>query len=166
MRFATAALLSLLAVSLVAADRGPSTAEERSNALQMVRLLEQNPLAPKARDARQWLILWSASIPDITVDVCLHFVGGVQNVKKFPRASEIQIQTAFGQLAYQLEHPDAKPDGEATFVAGVESALKVYEAIVAAEPKSRTPFLDELIAKRDKNELPAFVHANMEGCSK
>jgi len=167
MRSATAALLALfLCAPLLAADRGPSTQQERDQAVKLTRLLEKDPLNPKAGDARKWLIFWSAAVPDITVDMCFHFVGGVQKVKKFPHESEIAVQTGWGQLAYQIEHPDAKPDDEATFVAGVESALKVYESILAAEPKSRVPFLDDLAVKRDKGELAAFVHENISGCRK
>lgn len=167
MRTATAALLALLvAAPLAAADRGPSTPEERDQAVKLTRLLEKNPLNPKAPDARKWLVFWTAAVPDITVDMCFHFVGGVQKVKKFPHDSEISVQTGFGQLAYQIEHTGAKPDDEATFAAGIESALKTYESILAAEPKSRVPFLDDLIVKRDKGELSAFVHENIGGCQK
>jgi hypothetical protein len=167
MRTATAALLALLvAAPLVAADRGPSTPEERDQAIKLTRILEHDPLHPKARDARAWLVTWVTVVPDITVGVCGYFIGGVQKVNKFPHDSEIVVQTMFGQLAYQLEHSAAKPYDEATFVAGVESALKAYESIVAKEPKSKVPFLDELIAKRDKGELAAFVHDNMDGCAK
>ncbi len=78
--------------------------------------------------------------------------------------SQIIVQTGWGQLAYQIEHAGAKPDDEATFVAGVESALKAYESILSTEPKSRVPFLDDLVVKRDKGELAAFVHDNISGC--
>jgi hypothetical protein len=165
MRTATAALLALLvAAPLVAADRGPSTPEEREKAVKITRLLEKDPLNPKARDARAWLVAWTIAVPDITVDMCSHFVGGVQKVRKFPHEAEIIVQTGWGQLAYQIEHAGAKPDDEATFVAGVESALKAYESILSTEPKSRVPFLDDLAVKRDKGELAAFVHENIGGC--
>ncbi len=48
----------------------------------------------------------------------------MRKVKKYTHESEIAVQTMFGQLAYQIEHPNAKADDEATFVAGMESALK------------------------------------------
>src|SRR5689334_3815876 len=101
MRTATAALLALLVVAtpLTAADRGPSTPEERAQAVKLTRLLEKDPLNPKTSDARKWLIFWTATIPDITVDMCFHFVGGAQKVKKFPHESEISVQTGWGQLA-------------------------------------------------------------------
>ena len=167
MRVTAAVLLfALVACPLAAADRGPSTQEERDRAVRLARLLESDPLHPKAKDARQWLAVWVISVPDISVSMCIHFVGGVQKVHKYAHDSEIGVQTMYGQLAYQIEHPDAKSDEEATYVAGVESALKAYESIIAKEPKSKVPFLDDLLVKRDHGELAAFVHANIAGCSK
>ena len=41
--------------------------------------------------------------------------------------------------------------------AGIEGTLKAYEALIKVKPKARWEFLDELIARREKGTLEAYV---------
>src|ERR1039458_7272074 len=56
-------------------QRGPSTAEERTKAVQFARDLEDDPLGPNAKDERSWITLWLIQIPDITVKFCTGLLG-------------------------------------------------------------------------------------------
>ena len=63
----------------------------------------------------------------------------------------------FSGAAFAIEHSDQASDQLAVSLAGLEGALKTYEAILKAKPKARWEYLDDLIAKREKGELKAYV---------
>ena len=145
-------LFLLLALPVVAQDRGPSTPEERSQAVRLTRALESDPLNRSARDARAWLTMWLAAVPDITVQVCGEFMKPLLDDKR-NYAAEIFTQSMFSSAAFVIEHPDEKDNAEAKYLAGVEGSLRAYESIRQAKPKVKWPILDELIAKRDAGQL-------------
>jgi len=60
----------LLAPRLRAAERGPSTAEERAKVIDLTRKLENDPLNPQAEEWRVWLAKWIDEVPDVVVPVC------------------------------------------------------------------------------------------------
>ena len=84
--------------------------------------------------------------------------------KKLKCANELMSQYAIGMTAFKLEHADKANDENAAQLAGVESALKVYEILIKDNPKGKADTIDALIAKRDKGELAAYV-ANVD-CGK
>jgi hypothetical protein len=45
----------------------------------------------------------------------------------------------------------------AIYTAAVEGSLRAYESILKVKPKARWPFLDDLLEKRSKGELPEYV---------
>lgn len=161
-----AALVAVaLALPVAAQQRGPSTAEERAQALQLARALEADPLHANARDARAWLTTWIVTVPDITVPVCGAFLGPVLESKK-NHAPEIFIQGIFSSAAFAIEHPEQKADEHAMYLAGVEGSLRAYESIRKAKPKVTWPLLDDLIARRDRGELAQYVRETMPRCKK
>jgi carboxypeptidase Q len=138
------------------AARGPSTPEERAKALTYADDLEKNPLGPQASDERRWLTTWLIEVPDIHVSVCVNVFA------KLEKGDKKQSNAIFGQLLYSsaafiLRNPDKASDIDATYLAGVEGALKVYEEIVQANPKDRQRSLDELIELRDSGKLADYV---------
>jgi hypothetical protein len=136
--------------------RGPSTPEERTTAVKVARLLESEPFHKDAKKMREWFTLWLIQVPDMSIDVCSGYLGPVLGGKK-DYSSEIFSQTMFSSAAFVIEHPDQAKDKVPIALAGVEGALKTYEAILKEKPKARLEFLDGLIAKRDKAELRAYV---------
>jgi hypothetical protein len=48
----------------------PSTAEERARAIEVTKKIQAEPLNPRYRSDRDWLLLWIEKIPDITVPIC------------------------------------------------------------------------------------------------
>jgi hypothetical protein len=143
--------------------RAPSTPEEREKAVELVRTLETNPLAESAQRDRQWLTLWLAAVPDIKVSLCAEFFPQLLGSKK-NHASELVMQSPYSMAAFVIEHPEKGDDDDAKYQAGVEGTLKAYEAILQKERKARWPILDELLLKRDKGELGAFIHATVPKC--
>jgi hypothetical protein len=149
-------MISLLGAATPAqSKRGPSTPEERDTAVKAARLLEADPFNKDAKKMREWFTLWLIEIPDISIEVC-NYLGPVLGSKK-DYAAEIFTQTMFSSAAFIIEHPDRAKDKVAVNLAGVEGALRFYEAVLKAKPKAKQDFLDGLIAKREKGELKAYV---------
>lgn len=144
----------------LAQERGPSTPEERSQAIRLTRGLEADPLHKDAKDARRWLTLWLIQVPDITVTLCTDYLSPLYDKDKNKDknyAPEITMQMMFSSAAFMIEHPDQVKDEVAVNKAGVEGSLKAYEAIAKAKPKVKWTFLDELIERRNKDTLDVYV---------
>ena len=162
-------LFSLLAVTLsVAQDepkRAPSTAEERQRFLTLTRKLEQNPLDKSLYADKKWAKDWLQDIPDINVNVCAPLLFGMQFVlEQNQYTPQLSYQATFGSAAYIIEHPDKAGDTAAQFVAGVESALKAYSAILKTDPQARSKALDNLLEKQKQGKLAEFVHDASKSC--
>jgi hypothetical protein len=117
--------------------------------------LEENPLDKSAKAIRSWAFVWSADTKDVTVIIC--GVGGPFMDKKVKFGNELMSQYAIAMTAFKLEHPEKANDENAAQLAGVESALKVYEILLKDNPKGKADAVDALIVKRDKGELAAYV---------
>jgi hypothetical protein len=148
-----AALLAPAAVH--AADRGPSTPEERTKALAIVHDNEQNPLAPSAQEQRRWLLALLTEVPDITVHACTILDGLSKPGKK--DSDLVFGQMVFSQAAFLIQNPDKKDDRNAEYLAGVEGALGIYESLLKANSKDRQTYLDDLLERRAAGTLEQFV---------
>jgi hypothetical protein len=138
-----------------AADRGPSTPEERKQALEYIHDFESNPLGPNAIHEREWVMLWLIEVPDIHVNVCLI-------LDKLPKGNKKDSNTifaaeTFSQAALVLEHPEKQDDLQAQYLAGVNGALDVYQVLVKANPKDQQPYLDDLLQRRTAGTLDQYV---------
>jgi hypothetical protein len=154
----------VIAASVRAADqRGPSTPEDRAKALQMIHQLESDPLSSGAKEARQWLTLWLIAVPDIHVALCTEFYPPLLGADK-NYASELVMQGPYSMAAFEIQHPDQAADEVSTYLAAVEGTLRTYEAILQKKPKARWPVLDDLLAKRERGELAAFVRETVPKC--
>ena len=161
LRLRTAGLLLalplLLTPALARQKRGPSTAEERATAVKGARLLESDPFNKDAKKTRAWFTLWLIQVPDISIEVCPAYLKPLYDAKGKNYSTEIATQMMFSSAAFVIEHPDQAQDRIAVNTAGLEGALKTYESIIKEKPKARWDFLDGLIARRDKGELPPYV---------
>jgi carboxypeptidase Q len=149
-------LLLMLSAAAAAQERGPSTAEERAKAVRLARELEDDPLGAEARHARAWLFQFITKVPDLDIVVCSTLVAELLETEE-NYARELSFQPVFSQTAYVIEHPEKANDRDATLLAGIEGMLRAYESILKAEPKARHKFLDDLIVRRDKGQLAAWV---------
>lgn len=155
--FATlvAGTLLLAPIAASAADRGPSTPEERKQALENIHAWQANPTGPQARDQFAWVLKFFVEVPDLSVHVCTIF-------DKLPKGDKKDASVIFGgefmaQAAFVIENPDKKADLLAEQQAGVEGALRIYELLLAANPKDRQTYLDDLIQRRTNGTLADFV---------
>ena len=149
------ALLLTPIVSSAQDRRGPSTADERKQALEFIHEWQSDPLSPQAKDQFSWLLKWFADVPDLTVHVCTI-------LDKLPKGDKKDSNTIFGgefmgQAEFVIENPDNKDNRLAEYKAGVEGALRVYELLLKTNPKDREPYLDDLVQRRDAGTLAQFV---------
>lgn len=144
-----------------AQKRGPSTPEERAKAVQLIDALEAEPLHKNGQQARRWLLIWLADVPDISVTMCTDYFAPLYKEKDKERekkyAAEIITQMPFSSAAFIVEHPEQAKDDVAVNKAGLEGSLKAYEAILKIKPEAKWPFLDQLIERRDKGTLEEYV---------
>jgi hypothetical protein len=157
-------LLLASTVSFTQDRRGPSTAEERQQALEYIHSWQADPLGPNAKDQFGWVLKWVAVVPDMTVHVCTL-------LDNLPKGDKKDSSTVFGglfmaQTAFLVENPDRQDDRLAEYQAGVEGALHVYEVLLKANPKDRQPYLDDLIQRRDAGTLGQFVKERADSACK
>jgi hypothetical protein len=158
-------LLGTIAFAQDEPKHAPSTAEERKRFLSLTRKLEQNPLDKSLYEEKKWAKKWLEDIPDINVNICAPILFGMDFIREQNKYTpQLSYQATFGSAAYIIEHPDKKGDTEAQFVAGVESALKSYSAIVKSDPQAKSKALDELLDKQKQGKLADFVHEADKGC--
>jgi hypothetical membrane protein len=136
--------------------RGPSTPEERSKVVKLARWLEQNPLAENAPATRQWLQEWIADVPDIRFKMCADLLGHALG-DNYSYSREVNQQMLFSGAAFTLERQDKARDDIAVYHAGVEGALRMYQVLVRSKPDAKLAFLDDLVAKRDHDQLVDYV---------
>jgi hypothetical protein len=161
-------ILFFLAVLTVAQDEpkhAPSTPAERQRFLALTRKLEQNPLEKSLYDEKKWAKKWLEEIPDINVNICAPILFGIDFVAEQNKYTpQLSYQATFASAAYIIEHPDKAGDMDAQFLAGVESALKSYSAIVKSDPQAKSKALDALLEKQKQGKLADFVRTASKSC--
>jgi ADP-ribosylglycohydrolase len=65
---------------------------------------------------------------------------------------------------YAIEHPEKTTDETAQYVAGVEGALKAYQAILKNKASARSEDLDDLLEKQGNGKLAEFVKTASHDC--
>jgi hypothetical protein len=131
--------------------------------VELANSIEFDPLGPDAKDQRTWISRWVADVSDPHIRACPNLLGPLADSKK-NNAPEIVGQMLPAAAAFVVAHPDKAADPIAVYTAGVEGALRAYENILRAKPKSANPFLDELIRKQKLSELRAYVEGLAGRC--
>jgi hypothetical protein len=148
--------------SAFAAGRGPSTPEERKQALDYIQHFMADPLNPALKSEISWIVGWTIEIPDVRVSLC--------NIIELPKGNKKDSQTLFtamvlSQTAFALQNPDKQNDDLAQYQAGVEGVLRIYELLLISKPNDRQPYLDDLIQRRDAGTLAQWVKERaVAGC--
>jgi hypothetical protein len=143
-------------VAAIAADRGPSTPEERKQALEYIQDFEANPLGPNALHERQWVIEWVIEVPDVHVSFCSSILDKMNKSDK-KDGPALLAAMLMAQTEFALQGSGKQGDVLAEYKAGVENVFRVYEVLLKANPKDRQPYLDDLIQRRDAGTLTQWV---------
>ena len=159
MRLKLALLPLLMAVSCVssAGESAPIEAPETDSAraAKYTAALEADPLGDDATAKRRWLLQWLTDTPDFIVTVC-DILGPLPKDDAVPNGPELLVQQMFGNVSYQIRNP-GKTDTLTLQVAGVESVLRSYSAILAKDQKARIPYFDNLVTEQRKGSLKAHM---------
>jgi len=145
----------------IAADRGPSTPEERKQALEYIQDFESNPLGPNAMKEREWVIRWVIEVPDIHLHFCSTILDKL-NKRDKKDGPTLLAAMMLSQTEFVLKHPEKQGDHLAEYRTGVEGVLRIYELLLTANPKDRQPYLDDLIQRREAGTLAPFVKQRAE----
>ena len=154
-------LFSLLFIAVVSTsiNAQDQNQKDRETLIKAARFLEEKPLDEKAKAVRGWAVSFVIKTDQVSVVVCGGDFMKPLLDKKNKNGAELIGQYTIGMAAFKLEHPDSKDDENAAQLAGVESALKAYEAIIKEKPKTSLPGMDDLVSKRNKGELRSLVEA-------
>jgi hypothetical protein len=116
-----------------------------------------NKYAPPSRlHVEQRLLLWTVNVPDISVTPCGSLLGPVLE-RKGPLDAILVGELTFAGAAFAIEHPERAGDLQGQRLAELESALRVYEHLLPARPEVRSPYLDDLLARRARHQLASLV---------
>jgi hypothetical protein len=157
------ATVAVFSTQAGAQQRGPSTPEDRARAVQTAKSLQSDPLAPNVQEDREWLVKWLIEVPDISVKMCTTFFGDLGDSKNGYPGAIIATMLA-SETAFVIEHPEKAKDVDAVYFAGVDGALRSYEAIHSKDASYRLSHLDDLIQKRDQGKLANYIHATAKKC--
>jgi len=69
-------------------------------------------------------------------------------------------QYTYGMASFKLANPDKAQDEDAAQLAGVESMLKAYEAMVKEKPKAQSANMDAIVTRRNNGELKKYLNEN------
>ncbi len=154
-------IFTLLFVGLTAQIASAQTDKEKNTALlvNITSFLEEKPFDEKAKSYRENAFRYLVETKDVFISVCSDVTKDALK-KKNKFAGELLIQQSLGMAVFKLTNPDQAENENAAQLAGLQSMLKSYEAMVAENPKAKSVAMDDLIAKRDNDELKALVEAS------
>ncbi len=152
-------LLILLSISPVLGRVSqPRVQNESEMLIKTVALLEEKPFDKEANKMREGAMKWLIQTDKVSVTLCSMMISQVED--KYKYKSDIFTQYTLGMGAFKLTNPEKAQDEAAIQLAGIESSLRFYEAIVKEKPKTKSAFMDELLAKRSAGSLSEYVAAN------
>ena len=140
-----------------------STQEDRQRLVAIAHKLEAAPLDPALAPEREWAVGFVVAAPDIHVRICTHLLGDLRR-PRYKYKSEVGEQLLISSAAFLIEHPDQADNSRAQSVGGMEGVLKVYSAIVKAEPQATVKSLDVLLEKQRDGKLADAVWEIVKDC--
>lgn len=145
-----AALVILATVQIAYAQEG------KELVIKTARALETSPSDKETRKMQKKAIKWITETNEINVSLCSGVYGMIADHENKYGEDMLSAYT-IGVAAFGIENPSKSANRNATHLAGVELALKVYEKLVKEKPGSNNDMIDLLIEQRDKGELAAAI---------
>lgn len=144
------------AIMVVATTQIIHAQEGKELVIKTARALETTPSDKETRKMQKKAIKWITETKEISVSLCQGVYGMIADYEN--KYGEDMISAyVIGVAAFGIENPSKSADRNATHLAGVELALKVYEKLVKEKPGTSNDMIDLLIEKRDKGELAATI---------
>lgn len=149
--FITVIIIALGAQSLFAQDG-------KELVIKTKQALETAPTAKETGKMETASVRWIIETDQVSVVACSG-VFSLYSDKKNKNSPSMTSAYTIGMAAFKLENPAKASDENAAQLAGLELALKVYEAIVKEKPKTKHDGIEALLVKRNNGELAALVNA-------
>lgn len=150
-------LMIIVALIIVAFSAQISFAQsEKELVIKTARALEEKPFDKETIKMRGQALKYVIETNDVSIIVCGGVIAPFLD-KKNKFGNELDVSYTIGMAAFKLENPAKASDENAAQLAGIESALKTYEAILKEKPKGKFDAVDALIAKRNDNTLAKYV---------
>lgn len=143
-------------LTIVFAAQASFAQGEKELVIRTAQALATTPLDKETKKMEEKALRWTIETEDVHLIAC----GGVFSLysdKKNKNSPSMTSAYMIGMAAFRLENP-AK-DENATQLAGLELALKVYEALIKEKPKTKNDSVEALLVKRNSGELAALVNA-------
>jgi hypothetical protein len=152
-QMAISCLLAIVLASTFGVVRGNQTSDDSEKLIKSARFLEEKPLDKDAKGIRSWAITWIIQTDKVSVKMCSTMLLD----KKYKYGSELLGQYTIAMAAFKLANVDRSGDEDAAQLAGIESALVAYEAMLKVQPKAQNGFMDDLVARRANGTLAQYV---------
>lgn len=149
----TIVLLALLVCATAAFAQS-----EKELTVKTARALETAPLSSDTVKMREKALRWVIETDQIHLIACGE-VFGLFSDKKNKNSSDMSAAYMIGMAAYKIEQPAKANDENASQLAGLETALKAYSAIVKEKPKTKFEKVDSLVEKMNSGQLAEMVTA-------
>jgi hypothetical protein len=133
-----------------------SAQSDKELAIKAARAVETSPFDKETIKMSERAERWVTETKDVTVGLCGGVVGQFTD-EKYKYKNELLTSYDLGMAAFKLENPAKAADEKAAQLAGVESVLKTYEAILKEKPKATNKWTDELLAKRNSGDLRTLI---------
>lgn len=140
-----------------------STPEDRQRLVTVAHKLEAAPLDATLGPDREWAVSWVVAAPDLHVRICPSLLADLRRPRYKYRA-EIAAQLLISSAAFLIEHPDQGDGIPTQSVGAMEGVLKVYSAIIKADPQAKTDSLDALLEKQSQGKLAQAVSEKVKEC--
>jgi hypothetical protein len=144
------------AVIVVATAQIALAQEGKELVIKTARALETSPSDKETRKMQKKAIRWIVETKEISVSLCHGVAGMIVDYENKYGEDMISAYT-IGVAVFGIQNPSKSADRNATHLAGVELALKVYEKLVQEKPGTNNDMIDLLIEKRDKGELATTI---------
>src|SRR5262249_19053803 len=100
---------------------------------------------------------------DVRIRTCTGLLVDLRRPRyKFRR--ELWTQVRLASAVFLIDHPEKPNDYLGQSVAGMESALKAYSAIVKSDADARSKPLDDLLKQQTQGKLADAVSASISHC--
>jgi hypothetical protein len=154
----------MLAGSLYAEERGPSTPDERKQALTIIEKLEADPISPDLKSDREWISKWIFEVPDVQVPICTAIIKPLLDERNSDPRKALQLQQLLAMAAFQMKKPDDAKDPIKLQLAGTEGMIRAYANITRRMPMYKSQFMEELRVKEQSGTLESFVRQGTAEC--
>ncbi len=143
-------LVLLAGTMAVTQQRGPSTPQERAQVLDLAKKLQETPLDTSLQSQRDHMTIVVVEAPDLNPTTCADEMPWIKG--KYRYANELNIVHLLSATAYLINN-GPKRDEQAAHLAGLEGAIKAYQAMVRQTGKAKWQPMEELVTKYTSGEL-------------